>query len=285
MQDLGTLGGPDASPSLVNGRGQVAGASYTNDIPNSTTGLPTFHPFLWTKPGPMQDLGTLGGTALGSVNGINEQGQVAGDMFIAGDLVLHPFLWDGTKMNDLGTLGGDGGGASWINESGEVVGGASLPVPCSGSGQIAHAFLWRKGVMTDLGTVAGTPNSEADYINSKTQIVGLAFACDFSVFNAILWENGSMADLNTLIPPNSPFQLYAASFIDDHGVIAAFGALANGDTHALLLTPCDEHHPGVEGCDYSMVDVSAARPRPSPVVRDVSSGAQRLSPLPIGPRN
>jgi probable HAF family extracellular repeat protein len=272
MQDLGTLGGHDASPSLVNDHGQVAGVSYTNNIPNSTTGIPTNHPFLWDKKKGMQDLGTLGGTSLGSVNGLNEQGQVAGNMFIAGDQVFHPFLWDGTKMNDLGTLGGEGGGASWINEAGEVVGGATLPVQCSGAGfQIAHGFLWKKGKMTDLGTVAGTPNSEGDFINSKSQIVGLAFACDFSVFNAILWEDGSMVDLNTLIPHNSPFHLKASPFIDDQGVIAAFGSLANGDMRALLLTPCDENHPGVEGCDYSLVDVPDAVGQTSPAIGNASS--------------
>ena len=93
-----------------------------------------------------------------------------------------------------------------------------------------------------LGTIAGTQNSQASFINSKTQIVGLSFGCDFSVFNAILWENGSMVDLNALIPTNSPFHLYSASFIDDRGEIAAYGFLNNFDTHALLLIPCDESH-------------------------------------------
>jgi hypothetical protein len=51
--------------------------------------------------------------------------------------------------------------------------------------------------------------------------------------------------------------LYSASFIDDQGQIAAFGMLANGDTHAVLLMPCDENHPGIEGCDYSMLEESA----------------------------
>jgi hypothetical protein len=52
------------------------------------------------------------------------------------------------------------------NEAGEVVGGAAIPVPCSGSNpprHVGHAFLWKNGVIMDLGTVAGTRNSGANF--------------------------------------------------------------------------------------------------------------------------
>jgi probable HAF family extracellular repeat protein len=200
---------------------------------------------------------------------------------------VNPFLWDGTKMINLIAppfVGIPSGEAQWINEAGEVVGGAAIPGPCSEFN--FHAFLWEKGAITDLGLIAaGIPNSSASFINSKTQVVGVSVPCDFSSSTAFLWEKGSMADLNTLIPPNSPFQLFSASFIDDHGVIGAFGALANGDMHALLLTPCDEHHPGLEGCDYSMVDAPVA-PRVSPA--PASQHPAALTPggrLPVGMLN
>ena len=260
MQDIGTLGGPDAFPSLINQRGQIAGFSYTDSTPQPTTGFPTLHPFLWEKGKGMKDLGSLGGTTTASVNGLNERGEVVGGALLPGDVINHPFLWDGEKLIDLVAtpFGGSADGeAFWINEAGEVVGIAGIPAPCPGSSpprEAAHAFLWRQGVMADLGALAGSPISQANFINSRSQVVGDSMPCDFSAVTAFLWENGSLVDLNTLIPPSTPFSVFTASFISDQGEIAAFGALANGDQHAVLLIPCDENHPDVEGCDYSLVD-------------------------------
>jgi probable HAF family extracellular repeat protein len=260
MQDIGTLGGPDAFPSLINQHGQIAGFSYTDSTSNPTTGFPTLHPFLWEKGKGMKDLGSLGGTTTASVNGLNERGEVVGGALLPGDEINHPFLWDGEKLIDLVArpFGGSADGeAFWINEAGEVVGIAGIPAPCPGSTpsrEAAHAFLWRNGAMTDLGALPGSAISQANFINSRSQIVGDSTPCDFSAITAFLWENGSLADLNTLISPSTPIFVFTASFISDQGEIAAFGALANGDQRAVLLIPCDENHPDLEGCDYSLVD-------------------------------
>ena len=54
----------------------------------------------------MQDLGTLGGTySVGFA--INDSGQVTGTADTADGAADHAFLWDGTTMQDLGTLGGE----------------------------------------------------------------------------------------------------------------------------------------------------------------------------------
>lgn len=285
IQDIGTLGGPDAFPSLINQQGQIAGFSYTDSTPQPTTGFPTLHPFLWEKGKGMKDLGSLGGTSTASVNGLNERGEVVGGALLPGDVINHPFLWDGEKLIDLiaPPFGGSADGeAFWINEAGEVVGIAGIPAPCPGSSpprEAAHAFLWRQGVMADLGALAGSPISQANFINSRSQVVGDSMPCDFSAVTAFLWENGSLVDLNTLIPPSTPFFVFTASFISDQGEIAAFGALANGDQHAVLLIPCDENHPDVEGCDYSLVDpATSVEVQSAHVTEAPAASPAKLSP-------
>src|SRR5260370_19004254 len=61
IKDLGTLGGPDSAAWLVNERGQIAGQSYLNSIPNATTAVPTIDPFFIGEVGQMVHLRHLGG--------------------------------------------------------------------------------------------------------------------------------------------------------------------------------------------------------------------------------
>ena len=250
IQDLGTLGtGNDAVTSLTNERGQVTGWSYTNSRANPVTSIPTQHPYLWEN-GRMLDLGSLGGT-MGSPNALNNRGEVAGLSNLAGDTTAHPFRWtEAEGMKDLGTLGGTFGDAFWINDGGEVVGVANLP-----GDQVFHAFLWKDGVMTDLGTLKGDPLSVALGINSKGQVVGNSGTP--SSIRGFLWENGTMFDLNTLVSPASNLNLFFPTIINDRGEIAGQGQLPNGDIHAFVLIPCDDDHPNVAGCDYSLVEESA----------------------------
>jgi probable HAF family extracellular repeat protein len=242
MQDLGTLGGPDAfpGPSCANeGSHQVTGASFIDSTPNPT-GVPTAHPFLWEN-GKMTDLGTLGGTmALFDVaQCVNNRGQVAGVSTLPGDQIIHPFLWDRGVLTDLGTLGGDFTITTWLNDAGEVVGGTTT------AGEVSFdATLWRGGAITDLGTLDGDCGNLARAVNSTGQIVGESDSCDGITIRAVLWDKGEIVDLNTLIPPNSSLQLGIAENINDRGEIAGWGGRPAGCEdvlacgHAFLLIPC-----------------------------------------------
>ena len=77
----------------------------------------------------MRDLGTIGGAAVFNVSGLNRRGQIIGTQTLEGDATWHPFLWDGKKLVDLGTLGGDQDWGNWINDEGDVVGQGALPAP------------------------------------------------------------------------------------------------------------------------------------------------------------
>jgi len=242
MQDLGTLGGNDATAMQVNEGGQIVGISYTNTQPNDTTGFPTIHPFLW-KNGAMTDLGSLGGTwavvgALadtGWTRVLNDSGDVVGSSFLAGDAVQHAFLWSNGTMIDLGTLGGLRSDAAALNNKRQVVGSARV----SDTPLLRHAFLWEKGGMTDLGTVAPCDQSEAHSINAASQIIGRSYDCAGDFYEtAVYVEKGKpMVDLNTLIDPPSPIHLDQPWNINERGEIFADGSLPDGSERAVLLVP------------------------------------------------
>ena len=267
LQELGTLGGSDSCATLINERGQVAGHSFTNFIPNPVTGVPTADPFLW-EDGVMRDLGTLGGT-LGHPNGINNRGQVCGDSNLPGDSTTHAFLWDRGKMEDLGTLGGTFSLAQALNDRGDVVGGATTE-----DDQAFDGFLWRHGVMTDLGSVAGDGCSFALSINSKSQVVGQSFECFGGAAHAFLWEKGGPAiDLNTLVPAGAGMTLITATFIGEGGEITGQAVLENGEEHAFLLIP----GAGETGGAASTTAATRANTAP-PTTRPTSVSQGRLTP-------
>src|SRR6266481_1458440 len=256
MQDLGTLGGPDTWAVFLNDRGQVAGTSYTSDVADPNTGTPPVGVFLWEN-GKMKDLGNLGGNngllgAYSIVHARNNHGQVTGLMVAPGDQSVRAFLWNGERLSDLGTLGGSSSDGEGVNDAGEVAGVANLP-----GDQANHGFLWRNGVMTDLGTLDGDPCSAALSINSKGQVVGasesVAGGCN-EWTTAFLWENGGpIVDLNALVPSGSGVHLFAGFWTNDGGEIVAGGSAPVCDinatcAHAYVLIPCDENHPGIQGC-------------------------------------
>jgi probable HAF family extracellular repeat protein len=259
MQDLGTLpGGTDAVALFVNERGQIVGQSYTGDsVPAPVSGtcgdFPlTPHGFLWNN-GKMVDLGTLGGRCT-STYALNNRGQVVGQSTLPGDQTSHPYIWDRNGMRDLGALGGTYGYASWLNDAGAVVG---LATPQGDQALIA--FLWKHGAISNLGVLPGNRCSGANAINSQVQIVGASgfYAADFfadcndPVEHAVLWENGTILDLNNFVPPGYDLTLNEATSINDRGEISGFGTLADGSQHAFLLIPCGNRSETKECMDNS----------------------------------
>ena len=91
-----------------------------------------------------------------------------------GNTASHAFLYSGSTMTDLGTLGGTDSNANAINASGQVVGTSDT------TGDAAeHAFLYSGSTMTDLNTLidplSGWTLRIAMNINDAGQIVGTGF--------------------------------------------------------------------------------------------------------------
>jgi probable HAF family extracellular repeat protein len=257
MQDLGTLGsGTDAQAIRINERAQVIGDSYTSSDPGVCFGV-TSGAFIWDRENGMVDLGSLGGTCTVALD-LNNHGQVVGTGLVSGDSYQRAFLWQNGRLRDLGgSVGGNNTGAIAISENGGAVGLAYL------AGETTfHATIWKRvGQLTDLGTVGSDPCSFAQGINDSGQVVGNSSPSDcvsFDTSRGFIWENGSIADLNSLVPASSPLYIIYAYTINNRGEIAVNGIDGNGIEQAALLIPCDENHAGVAGCDYNMVNASVA---------------------------
>src|SRR5207247_3774481 len=100
-----------------------------------------------------------------------------------------------------------------------------------------RAFLWEEDELTNLGVLPdGGDSSYATDINSAGQVVGLVEGYGDDGRVAFLWQNGTMIDLNTLIPADSGWTLLEAWAINDAGQIVGYGVGPDGQ-QVFLLTP------------------------------------------------
>lgn len=260
MNDLGTLGGTNSEGLAVNLSGQVAGWSETKN---------SGHDAFVTSKNKMIDLGAIGPLVgwESSATGINDFGEVVGWWgFNPGE---HAFLYSNGTVTTLPDLSGYNGGesaAAGINSLHQIVGGSD---DTNGNN---HAVLWQNGQITDLGTLGG-PTSSANAINNNGVIVGTSDTSMTSLGDdyfldsngamtdlipdtngasatsinssgvfvtnaAFIYSNGTLQNLNDLIPPGSGYSLIDATAINDSGQIVAIADHSgDGIYHTVLLTP------------------------------------------------
>ncbi len=111
--------------------------------------------------------------------------------------------------------------ANDINDSGNIVGSSSNSL----SSDLEFATLWESSTQIglSLGSLGGN-FSEALGINNSQQIVGFStITSDSSTQRAFLWEEGELIDLNSLITPESGWELTSAFEINNNGDIIGIG--------------------------------------------------------------
>jgi probable HAF family extracellular repeat protein len=190
--------------------------------------------FIWDSINQMQPLGSLGGEGSYAM-AINESNQVVGYQKFSGGSEDQAFIWD--SVNGMQPIG-DFGASSMaydINEAGQVTGHA-----WSLSSNTWHIFLWDSiNGIQDLGALFEDTTSNARAINNSSQIVGFAYITGGNS-KAFIWEpERGFIDLNTLVPPDSGWELERAHDINDSGQIIGYGII-QGEKHGFLLTPVSE---------------------------------------------
>src|SRR5215467_7960060 len=256
MTDLGTLGGNFSQGVAINGSGEVVGSSAGKSPGPGGAFLSNGHG--------MHQLSTPA-----VAYGINDSGQIVGQcrntMLLQsyacvvssnGAITALPESNPSIECLEINTIPGITPAAVAINNNGQILGncflntavvwtndtptvlptlggGSSSGTAISGNGQVAgtsqtstgaeDGFLWSNGTMTDLG-----PNFSPAAVNDSGVIVGGQF----------VYSNGTLQNLNNLIPAGSGYQIQNATGINDSGqIVANADDTATGQTHALLLTP------------------------------------------------
>jgi len=239
----------------VNDRGNAVGWSNTTLNPVDSTS--TVHATFFTRDRAV-DLGTLGGLR-SQAYAINNQGVIVGVSALKDNRQCAFRFADG-KMTCLDPLPGEIYSVAFdINRAGVIVGG--FGVASTSVKPVVHAVLWRGNKPQDLGSLSRNGNSIAYAINNHDDVVGVsdlgmedevllghAFAINDQRHivgtltaeerghpRGFLWENGTVHDIDTLIPAGT-YRIEAAYRINNLGQILCSG-FGNGQMHALLLNP------------------------------------------------
>ncbi len=203
MIALGTLPGfLESDARSINTSGQIAGTCY------SSSGPVRWAPFLYdNRTTTMLTLPMPVGCRRGWANGVNDSGQVIGDVLMPGGN-SHAVLWHGNRMADLGTPSGYSVSiGSGLNNRGEAVG------YCFDEGSV-KSFL-------------------RDHTSAHNPLRGYL---DRDMEHAFVYQGSKMQDLNEMIPRDSDWTLENAQAINDRGQIVGQG-LHGGRERAFLLTP------------------------------------------------
>lgn len=207
------IGSTTGAVSVANQYGQAAGLVTSADGMRLELGM-----FSANRTIP---LGGFGGAYV-AVNGINDNGQVAG-YGVFPNYDEHAFVATAGGLVDLGTLGGRFSRAVAINNAGAVVASAS-----NANGQTRCALSYGSG-LTDIGALSANGSCVPTAINSSGMIVG--GSNNGQATHAFLYDGRQFYDLGTL-----GGNISTASGINDLGQIVGNASIASGEKRAFLYT-------------------------------------------------
>jgi len=262
---LGTFGGTDSIAMGMNSSGYIVGNFKTSS--GETHGFQVYNNVF-------TDLFSAAGII--NVAGVNNSNTVFGSILgpyneeVEGWLIKHAVFYDNGLVTNISMgMNADNSHPVAINDVGQAV---FAQYPC---GDCKNSFLYSGGTLesfgwfiaTDLndqGHLVGTrssyswnqddegilyhdgtetilncpgPDCYPQAINNQGQIVGNSRYDD--TYHAFVYSNGSMTDLDALLPSGSGWNLVEATDINDSGQIIGFGWF-NADWHAYLLDPLQE---------------------------------------------
>jgi probable HAF family extracellular repeat protein len=215
----GLSGGAYMQAYGINNNGTVVGSMFVTTPDDSY-----LHAYAMSG-GVVTDLGTLPYGDGSHAFAINNHGEVVG----AAANVFNgepnrpedPFIYHDGVMTGLGNLGGPWSAALSVNDHGQVVGYLGMePFAVPDELYPTTAFLYDGSGMHVLGGASAGWASLATDINNLGQVVG-SFRPGAAGDHAFLYENGELADLNTLIDPASGWTITGAAAINDLQQIAA----------------------------------------------------------------
>jgi len=163
----------------------------------------------------------------------------------------HAVLWLNGHPLKLPTLGGQGWNTPMaINNLGTVVGFSDTAGDVV-NGKLTpnfQAFVWNHFTgIRQLPSFSGDVLSEATGINDFGQIVGTSFPATGGS-RMVLWQNGTVYDVNKLLPADTPLLILASGDINNQGEITGFACVVSrnacgNEVHAFvaILAPSSGH--------------------------------------------
>jgi hypothetical protein len=168
----------------------------------------------------------------GAAAAINNNGTIVGVALTTGGHFEAVTFSAGAPAQPLPTPAGsiDTEGVA-LSQNGIIVGQATLP------SQNTEAVQFGPGpVAVVLPALPGDASCGANGVNSSDVAVGSCSPANSPTATAVIWQNGAVTDLNSLIPANSGWVLEEATGINDNGQITGWGN-DNGKRRAFTLTP------------------------------------------------